>query len=114
MQLLTIQKQYPTEIFPYSLRAKGLALEFYFNSGGLLVGQFVNPIGMENLNWRYYIVFCCILVLILGIVFFLFPETKGHSLEEIAVIFDGPNAETSLAIDKRVEAAVAEHKENAL
>jgi hypothetical protein len=38
---------------------------------------------------------------------------KGHSLE-IAVIFDCPNAETSLAMDKRVEAAVAEHKENAV
>ncbi|KAF3009171.1 hypothetical protein E8E14_004202 [Neopestalotiopsis sp. 37M] len=103
---------YPTEIFPYSLRAKGLALEFYFNSGGLVIGQFVNPIGMENIGWHYYIVFCVLLLIMLVIVWLLFPETKGHSLEEIAFIFDGPQAETSLAMDKRVEAETAEHKEH--
>ena len=34
--------------------------------------------------------FCVLLVLILATTWFLFPETKGHSLEEIAEIFDGP------------------------
>ncbi|KAI4600115.1 hypothetical protein KJ359_001217 [Pestalotiopsis sp. 9143b] len=107
---------YPTEIFPYSLRAKGLALEFYFNSGGLILALFVNPIGMESIGWHYYIVFCGLLFLMLVVVWATFPETKGHSLEEIAVIFDGPQAETSLAMDKRVaaEAEAVEHKEHAV
>lgn len=34
---------------------------------------------------------CCLLVLILAVTWFCFPETKGHSLEEIAEVFDGPN-----------------------
>ena len=28
----------------------------------------------------------------LAVTYFFFPETRGHSLEEIAEVFDGPNA----------------------
>ncbi|PWY94517.1 general substrate transporter [Aspergillus sclerotioniger CBS 115572] len=80
---------YPTEIFPYSLRSKGLAVEMMAVYGSLVISSFCNPIGIANLGWKYYIVFCVFLAGILGTVFFYFPETKGHSLEEIAVIFDG-------------------------
>lgn len=48
---------------------------------------------MENIGWRYYIVFCCFLVVILAVTYLFFPETKGYSLEEIAIVFDGPAAE---------------------
>jgi H+/Cl- antiporter ClcA len=44
---------------------------------------------MKQIGWKYYIVFCCILALLLTIVYFVFPETKGHTLEKIAEIFDG-------------------------
>lgn len=58
----------------------------------LVIAAFTNPIGLENLGWKYYIVFCCFLVVILAVTFFTFPETKGFSLEEIVQIFDGPQA----------------------
>lgn len=58
--------------------------------GSLVILSFVNPIAIEALSWKYYIVFCVLLVVILATTWFLFPETKGHSLEEIAEIFDGP------------------------
>ena len=83
---------YPTEIFPYSLRSKGIAVELFAIYGSLVIAAFVNPIGLENIGWRYYIVFCVFLVVFLAVTYFLFPETKGYSLEEIAVLFDGPNA----------------------
>jgi hypothetical protein len=35
---------------------------------------------------------CCFLVVFLAVTYFVFPETRGHSLEEIAEVFDGPNA----------------------
>lgn len=60
--------------------------------GSLIIAAFVNPIGLENIGWRYYIVFCCFLVVFLATTYFYFPETRGHSLEEIAEVFDGPNA----------------------
>ncbi|KAJ0323961.1 hypothetical protein COL5a_008081 [Colletotrichum fioriniae] len=83
---------YPTEIFPYSLRSKGIAVELFAIYGSLIIAAFVNPIGLENIGWRYYIVFCCFLAVFFVVTWVLFPETKGHSLEEIAVIFDGPQA----------------------
>lgn len=60
--------------------------------GSLVILAFVNPIALDNIGWHYYIVFCCILVAINVITWFFFPETKGHSLEEIAEIFDGPQS----------------------
>jgi hypothetical protein len=37
-------------------------------------------------------VFCCFVVVFLVVTCFLFPGTKGHSLEEIAIIFGGEEA----------------------
>jgi H+/Cl- antiporter ClcA len=58
----------------------------------LVIAAFCNPIGMENIGYKYYIVFCCLLAVFLAVTYFVFPETKGRSLEEIAEIFDGPRA----------------------
>ncbi|KAG9255845.1 general substrate transporter [Emericellopsis atlantica] len=92
---------YPTEIFPYSLRSKGIAVELFAIYGSLIIAAFANPIGMDNIGWRYYIVFCVLLVVFFAVTYFLFPETKGYSLEEIARVFDGEDAEH----DERVRAA---------
>lgn len=83
---------YSTEILPYSIRAKGLTVELFTIYGSLIVLAFVNTIGLNNIGWHYYIVFCVLLVFMLVISFFLFPETRGYALEEIAQIFDGPGA----------------------
>ncbi len=80
---------YPAEIFPYTLRGRGLTITLSSAWIGLILGQFVNPIAMTNIGWKYYIVFCCLLAVLLVIVYLCYPETKGHSLEEIAEIFDG-------------------------
>lgn len=57
----------------------------------LIILAFVNPIALDRIGWRYYIFFCCFDVLVLVVTWFCFPETKGHSLEEIAEVFDGPD-----------------------
>ncbi|KAK7992592.1 General substrate transporter [Apiospora saccharicola] len=108
---------YPTEILPYNLRAKGLAVELFAIYGSLNLMAFVNPIGLDQLGWRYYIVFVVLLAVFLPLTWFLFPETKGHSLEEIAVLFDGPQAtggvarERSDADDKKILSDI-EHQEH--
>ncbi|KAI1253664.1 hypothetical protein MGN70_004056 [Eutypa lata] len=89
---------YPIEIYPYTLRARGLSVTYIFTFVGLIVGNQVNPIAMQHIQWKYYIVFCCLLTLLLVLVWFLFPETKGHSLEEIREVFEGKqDPETKLA-----------------
>ncbi|KAI9734012.1 MAG: hypothetical protein M1834_002669 [Cirrosporium novae-zelandiae] len=85
---------YPTEIFPYSLRSKGLTVELLTVYGSLIILAFVNPIALENIGWHYYIVFCCLLAIFFAVTWFCFPETKGYSLEEIAEVFDGPGRVT--------------------
>ncbi|CRK40282.1 hypothetical protein BN1723_015701, partial [Verticillium longisporum] len=59
---------------------------------GLIVGNQVNPIAMKAIGWRYYIVFCCILAVLLAVIWLLFPETKGHTLEEIRELFEGKSS----------------------
>ncbi|OJJ54143.1 hypothetical protein ASPSYDRAFT_490368 [Aspergillus sydowii CBS 593.65] len=82
---------YPTEIFPYELRSWGVAFTLIVTNASLIVGQIANPIAMADIGWRYYILFCVLDLLFFLVVWLLFPETKGKSLEEIGKIFDDQN-----------------------
>ncbi|KAF4212261.1 hypothetical protein CNMCM8980_003816 [Aspergillus fumigatiaffinis] len=80
---------YILEVLPYTLRTKGLtAFNLAQYCSGIFNG-FVNPVALEALRWRYYIVFVCALALWLGVIYFTFPETRGLTLEEVSQIFDG-------------------------
>lgn len=79
---------YPTEIFPYELRGWGVALTLILANTTLIIGQVANPVAMESLGWKFYIFFCVIDALFFMSVWFLFPETKGKSLEEVAAVFE--------------------------
>ncbi|GMG20452.1 unnamed protein product [Ambrosiozyma monospora] len=85
---------YPSEIFPFYLRAKGLTVSNASVQMSLIVGGFCNSIAMTNLGWKYYIVFCVLDFLIVLNVYFFYPETKGYSLEEIVQIFDGDDTDS--------------------
>lgn len=59
----------------------------------LLIGdRVVNPIGLEHLSWKFYFVYIGILIFEVCAIYFLFVETKGPTLEEIARLFDGEEA----------------------
>ncbi|KAJ4357608.1 uncharacterized protein N0V89_002184 [Didymosphaeria variabile] len=107
---------YPVEIFPYSLRGKGVSVSLSCTFIGLIIGQFVNPIAMTAIGWKYYIVFCCILVVLFGVICVLFPETKGRTLEQIAEVFDGKNHKAGMTevglkeVDEKMEHVRVEGK----
>ncbi|KAF5672749.1 MFS SP sugar:H+ symporter [Fusarium denticulatum] len=86
---------YCSEILPYSIRAKGLAICLGVTALSGVLNQYVNPIGLDKLAWRFYFVYIVILVIEVACIWFLFVETKGPTLEEIAVLFDGKDAKTS-------------------
>lgn len=79
---------YTCEIWPFDLRAKGLALGMNSTRVALFFNTFVNPIVLDAIAWKYYIVYCVILVIITVTIWFWYPETKGHTLEETAALFD--------------------------
>lgn len=49
---------------------------------------FVNPIALEAIGWKYYIVYVVILVVYCLVVFLAYPETRGKSLEQMSLVFD--------------------------
>lgn len=53
---------------------------------------FINPIAMEDIGWKYYIVFIGVIVAYGVTAYLFYPETRGHTLEQIAGIFDGDGA----------------------
>ncbi|WVQ79357.1 hypothetical protein IAT38_001454 [Cryptococcus sp. DSM 104549] len=94
---------YTAEILSFSTRAKGLALYLFTQEWQAIITRYVNPIGLANLGWKYYIVFLVLYVFETAFVYFYFPETKGRTLEEIAEIFDGSTLSTQALA--RVEGA---------
>lgn len=46
---------------------------------------------MTNIGWKFYLVFICPSACYVVSQFFLFPETKGRTLEEIGAIFGDTN-----------------------
>jgi len=80
---------YPTEIMPYHIRAKGLAISTLAVNLALFFNSYINPIGMKAIGWKFYLVYCAWLPVELLVIIFFFKETKGRTLEELAVVFDG-------------------------
>lgn len=105
---------YPAEIWTFSLRAKGVAISTISNYLALIFNQLINPIAFESISWKYYFVFLAVLLIVLVTVWKTYPETKGRSLEEIAVIFDGEGASVTSPVINIVEQekiAKIEHRE---
>lgn len=105
---------YPVEIWPYTLRARGLSLLWGSTATAALFNIYINPIALEAIAWRYYLVFVFIIAGSGVVIFFTFPETRGHSLEEMARIFEGqdtlPPCEEALA-QKAIASGTVDHVE---
>lgn len=67
---------------------------YQIRTENLLTRQ-VNPIGLQHLAWKFYFVYIAILIIECLCIWFLFVETKGPTLEEIARLFDGASANVS-------------------
>ena len=83
---------YAVEILPYKIRAKGITILFLCVDIALFFNQYVNPIALDHLGWKYYIFYCAFLGFELVIVYLFFVETRNTPLEEIARHFDGDQA----------------------
>lgn len=79
---------YVMEVLPFTLRAKGYMIMQIATYGAGLFNGFANPIALEAIQWKYYIVYCILLCVWFAAIFFLFPETSGLTLEEVSEVFD--------------------------
>jgi len=84
---------YPVEIWQYGLRARGVAVTLTTTLAAVFFNIFVNPIALQAIAWKYYFVYIVMGFLIVTTIYYTYPETRGHSLEEMARIFDGDSAE---------------------
>ncbi|KAJ5400504.1 hypothetical protein N7465_010993 [Penicillium sp. CMV-2018d] len=104
---------YIPEILPYRLRTKGLSFFYFVQFSFMMLSTFTVPIGLENISWRFYIIFVGWVMVEFAGIYFVFPETKGPSLEDIAIIFDGPVAGVRNAADVPDMDKAAFHVEHA-
>ncbi|KAM0268715.1 hypothetical protein ACHAQH_009913 [Verticillium albo-atrum] len=97
---------YAVEILPYSLRAKGLMVLNISIQIALLLNNYLNPLAFEaweadqdnetsvsgGNTWRLYLIYS---IWVLGeviFIYFMYVETRGPTLEELAQVIDGDKA----------------------
>ncbi|KAI9745197.1 MAG: hypothetical protein M1818_001475 [Claussenomyces sp. TS43310] len=93
----------PAEIFPSSLRAKGIALSTVSNwLNNFIIGLITPPL-VENTNWGAY-VFFAVFCVFSGIWTWIFVrETNGRTLEEMDIVFGDLASVEDEARKRRIE-----------
>jgi hypothetical protein len=75
------------EIFPTHIRSQGTA----FSMMGLYLADIIilvaGPIGLDKIKWKFFFVLIVPTFFHILFVYFMCPETKGRSLEDINVQF---------------------------
>lgn len=96
-----LSSAYIVEIFPFTVRSKGLAMYTWWARAAYFTSTFINPIGMDDLKWKFYIFYCAWISFEVVCIYFLFPETSGRTLEELSFLLEGQEA--SRKVQKRIE-----------
>jgi MFS family permease len=86
---------YTTEIMPFYMRSRGLAVKNFVGQIALIINMWVNPIALAAIEYHYYIFFLGLNCVWLYLIWCFFPETSGYSLEELSMIFE----DTSHAVE---------------
>ncbi|KAL6400069.1 hypothetical protein AUP68_15761 [Ilyonectria robusta] len=84
-----ILQMYPPELLNYQIRNIGMSWCITWQNMTILIPIFAFPIAMNNIGWVTYIMNGGWNIFELFIICKYWPETRGLSLEEISVLFDG-------------------------
>ncbi|PGH16636.1 hypothetical protein AJ80_05138 [Polytolypa hystricis UAMH7299] len=96
---------YPPELFPLRVRGKAVALCTSSNWAFNFALSYFVPPGLEQIQWRLYMVFGVFCATMTIHVFFAFPETAGKTLEEVEGMFlEGQPAWKTKVVTKRTMA----------
>ncbi|PVI05762.1 sugar transporter STL1 [Periconia macrospinosa] len=84
---------YPAEINPLKTRAKANAFSTINNWLWNFFVVMITPVLITSIGWGTYLFFGALNALFFPVIYFLYPETAGRSLEEIDLIFAKGHAE---------------------
>lgn len=94
---------YPPEILPLSIRAKGASMStasnWLFN---FIVGEVV-PVLQHSMGWSMYLLPAFFSVASVVLVYYVYPETKGVTLEEMDSIFGDHTLRSSASMHSDAE-----------
>ncbi|KAH7928915.1 general substrate transporter [Leucogyrophana mollusca] len=97
---------YTVEILPYALRAKGFVFFNFVVSLSVIFNQYVNPIALAALGWKYYLVYLFWLCFEAVYLWLYVVETRHRTLEETAAMFDGDDTVAQIAEKAAVTAGL--------
>ncbi|KAK0495018.1 general substrate transporter [Armillaria luteobubalina] len=76
-----------SEVFPTRVRSIGTSVATCCNWAFNVLFSQVSTLSLEDIGWKYYMVFVCLNLFDFVVILFLFPETKGKTLEEMNEVF---------------------------
>lgn len=102
------QYLYLAEIFPTHIRSSGMAVGMFGLYLAAIVILVAGPIGLDVIKWKFFLVLIIPTAFHLANIYFVFPETKQRSLEDINAAFGDEVAVHYYHANKDEEALYAE------
>lgn len=100
---------YTVECMSYDIRPKLICTQNLLVQATITGFNYLNPVALKNISWKYYVIIDVIIVLQIAMVYFTYPETSKITLEEVSIIFDGKKAVRNDLLEKQDVDAGEEH-----
>ncbi|KAI0478058.1 general substrate transporter [Xylaria cf. heliscus] len=97
----------PTEVFPTSVRSKGVALSNLVNWLSNFIVAIITPPLLDTVGFGTYIFFAVFCAAAALWAIFLLPETMGKTLEDMDVVFGDTSRQEELEVFNMVASATA-------
>lgn len=68
-----------------------------------MINQFALPVALQKIQWRTYIIFVIWCAIQATIIYFVIPETRNRTLEEMDDIFQAKNPRKASTQKKKIE-----------
>lgn len=88
MSYLGVTWLLPPELLPLQIRAPGAAISTATNWAFNFMVVMITQVAFKNIGAYTYTIFAAINLLMAVVVYYLYPETAGRSLEEMDIIFN--------------------------
>ncbi|KAK5720377.1 hypothetical protein LTR17_015014 [Elasticomyces elasticus] len=88
---------YPAEVNTQRMRTTGAAIATATNWMNNYVVVLITPVAIQNIQWRFYILFAALNLAFAPIVWFFYVETKNVTLEAIDAIFEQQSGHSPVA-----------------